>query len=465
MNRSPPMARPAGASVDWLVPLGLAALAAGFLRFGQHLALGPSLPVLLALAAGLLVLHSVTALHLRQTTAFLAGLELMYGLLLLLRSHSAPLLGLNLSAFGRLQAVSIPPTLILIYALGQGSPLEGRTVLRVGLIVALPFLAVLALRLFPETVDTVLQLRLIPLQLPLALPQIGLAMLPALALLLVLLRSAAGRGLYELCLAAVLFPRYLLLQQAAAGTRAGFPGRAALTAVLLLLALLYGLYRLFWERAFLDELTGLGNRRSFEDALRALPRRFALAMIDLDHFKAVNDTYGHAEGDNVLRWVASHVKRAFGAAAFRYGGEEFAVLLPETEPEKAREQLEGLRRAVAQAQFALRRGPDRRGSRKRPGSPKRRAAVQDRRSAGRDRRRPLPPARARRPASTTARRLQVTVSIGLSAAAGVPERPQEVLLRADAALYRAKEGGRNRVVVAAARQSGSRTVLQGRSRP
>jgi diguanylate cyclase (GGDEF)-like protein len=214
------------------------------------------------------------------------------------------------------------------------------------------------------------------------------------------------------------------------------------------------LYRLFWRRAFQDELTGLGNRRSLEDALRTLPRRFSLAMIDIDHFKAVNDTHGHLEGDNVLRWVAGRIRGVFGTAVFRYGGEEFAVLLPETRPEAARAKLEELRRGVVEAPFVVRRGPDRRSRRKL------RKTERDRRAAGRDRRRTQRSSGSRQPASAGSR-LQVTVSIGLSTASGGSERPREVLLRADAALYRAKRGGRNRVVATGGATRGQRARPKG----
>jgi GGDEF domain-containing protein len=447
------MARHPGAALAWLVPLVAAAAAAAFLVAARDLQPAASLLTgLLALAGGLLVLHSLLAVHLRQTTAFLAGLELAYATLLLLRAHAAPLLGLGLQALARLLAVTVPVTLILVYALGQGRLLGASASLRAGLIVALPLLAALSLRWFPGPAAAVLELRLVALSRPPWLPQLALLALSALALLLILRR---GRGLYELCLAAVLLPRYLLLHQAGSGALRGFPARAALAAVLCLLALLYGLYRLFWQRAFLDELTGIGNRRSFEDALRALPRRYCLAMLDIDHFKTVNDTYGHAEGDNVLRWVAAHIRRAFGSAAFRYGGEEFAVILPETGLEAARGTLEELRRGLAETAFVVRRGPDRRGR------GRRRRKGRERRAAGGDRRRTPRSSSAGQPGSFRSRHLQVTVSVGLSAATGGSERPQEALLRADAALYRAKRGGRNRVVAAGGATRGQRARPKG----
>ncbi len=93
-----------------------------------------------------------------------------------------------------------------------------------------------------------------------------------------------------------------------------------------------------------DELTGLGNRRSFDEQLASelsranrYDRPLALAMFDLDHFKQVNDAFGHDAGDEVLRFVGELVRETIrrSDAAFRYGGEEFAILMPETSAEAA----------------------------------------------------------------------------------------------------------------------------------
>ncbi len=92
--------------------------------------------------------------------------------------------------------------------------------------------------------------------------------------------------------------------------------------------------RAFWLNSMRDQLTGLFNRGFFDDSYARLlagdtPAPFTVAIIDLDHFKHVNDCYGHAAGDEALRFVARHLKDAFrgGDITARYGGEEFAVLL------------------------------------------------------------------------------------------------------------------------------------------
>jgi diguanylate cyclase (GGDEF)-like protein len=167
--------------------------------------------------------------------------------------------------------------------------------------------------------------------------------------------------------------------------------------------------------AYHDGLTGLPARRALTDALPRLGGRYAIAMLDVDHFKSLNDTYGHDTGDQVLRMVASHLARAdAGGRAYRYGGEEFTLVFPDRDVADVLPELERLRAAVAGARFATR-------GRLRP------------------RKKPTKP-RPRAPGS----HLTVTVSIGV---AGPSNRrsPEDVLRAADGALYRAKENGRNRI--------------------
>jgi diguanylate cyclase (GGDEF)-like protein len=142
----------------------------------------------------------------------------------------------------------------------------------------------------------------------------------------------------------------------------------------------------------------------------------ALIMIDIDHFKQFNDTYGHDVGDQVLRMVASRLARAGGGGrAYRLGGEEFVVLFAGKSVEECEPHLEALRESVADAKFKLRA----------PGRPKHK---------------PQPP----RPATTKPRHLAVTVSIG-AAQSRRTATPDDVVKAADKMLYRAKDGGRNRV--------------------
>lgn len=188
--------------------------------------------------------------------------------------------------------------------------------------------------------------------------------------------------------------------------------------------LLFSLVEMTHALAFRDPLTGLPGRRALEEALLRLGRRYTVAMVDVDRFKRFNDRHGHAVGDQALRMVASRLARVGSTGrAYRYGGEEFALLFPRRSLDAVAPHLEAARRAVADAPFRV-RGADR---------PKRKP------KSGRRRRRP------RR------RQLKLTVSIG-AADQTSGSGPDEVLKAADRALYQAKRGGRNRVKTVRARR-------------
>lgn len=162
------------------------------------------------------------------------------------------------------------------------------------------------------------------------------------------------------------------------------------------------------QYATLDALTNLNNRRQFEVRLKqeiATTKRqknpLCAMMVDIDFFKKVNDTYGHASGDAVLRTVASIIKEHLRESDIpsRYGGEEFAVLLPYTHIEEAKIVGERLRKAVEMT--------------------------------------PIP---------IDKKNINVTISMGL-AEFNPQETGEDLFKRADSALYEAKESGRNRVCV------------------
>jgi diguanylate cyclase (GGDEF)-like protein len=166
------------------------------------------------------------------------------------------------------------------------------------------------------------------------------------------------------------------------------------------------------ERARIDPLTGLNNRASMDDALFAATSAFhrteqplALLMIDLDHFKTINDTYGHGVGDDVIRKVGRSIRagcRPYDIAC-RFGGDEFGVILAQTEATCAEQIAERILDAVNQ--IKIRAGGD---------------------------------------------EIAVGCSGGLASASDMPTRfePAELLKAADEALYTAKSEGRNRLAVA-----------------
>jgi diguanylate cyclase (GGDEF)-like protein len=170
------------------------------------------------------------------------------------------------------------------------------------------------------------------------------------------------------------------------------------------------------ELALQDELTGLANRRALEQMLaeevsRALRhgRPLSILMTDVDHFKAINDTYGHRVGDEVLRELARLLAdnlRSIDRAA-RYGGEELLVMLPETPVAEARNVAERVRNAVAEHDFVV--------------------EPED---------------------AEPARHLRLTASVGVASLPEDADSPARLVEIADRALYEAKHQGRNRVVVA-----------------
>ncbi len=168
------------------------------------------------------------------------------------------------------------------------------------------------------------------------------------------------------------------------------------------------------EMAITDQLTGLHNRRYMSrhlDTLIASARKsgkpVAFVIMDIDFFKSVNDTYGHDIGDEVLREFASRISANVRGIdlACRYGGEEFVVVMPDTDVPFACAVAERLRKSVESNAFAISRDPG---------------------------------------------TLNITVSIGIAGSEGNNDSAEALLHRADQALYRAKREGRNRVIADAA---------------
>ncbi|MBX3274913.1 MAG: GGDEF domain-containing protein [Sandaracinaceae bacterium] len=168
--------------------------------------------------------------------------------------------------------------------------------------------------------------------------------------------------------------------------------------------------RMYERAAMFDGLTGIHNRRWLDETLHRMVERhsrggseLSVSLIDIDHFKSFNDTYGHAAGDHVLTIVATTLAANLRPTDLvaRFGGEEFVIIFPDTPVEQARIAAERVREAVAAQTLAMPDGTA------------------------------LP---------------SVTISMGVTALA--PGEPVPELLKvADMAMYRAKQAGRNRVVV------------------
>jgi two-component system, cell cycle response regulator len=168
------------------------------------------------------------------------------------------------------------------------------------------------------------------------------------------------------------------------------------------------------EMAITDALTGLFNRRYMETHLATLVEQaaargkpIAVMVLDIDYFKSINDGHGHDAGDDVLREFSLRIRKSIRNIdlACRYGGEEFVLVMPETDMAVATMVAERLRRRIATEPFSIQQG---------------------------------------------ACSLEVTISIGIAALNAPTDTAAAILKRADEALYRAKRDGRNRVVPAAA---------------
>jgi len=180
--------------------------------------------------------------------------------------------------------------------------------------------------------------------------------------------------------------------------------------VILAAGVLHDSYRM----AFHDELTGIPGRRALNERLMSLDDRYALALVDVDHFKLFNDSWGHEVGDQVLKLVASRLQRAGGGGrAYRYGGEEFVIVFPGLQLPAVHHHAEALRQDIERYKFEIRA---RQGDRRRGGGAEPQWA-------------------------------SLTVSIGVAGANAPLPAPDTVVAAADEALYRAKNGGRNQVAL------------------
>jgi diguanylate cyclase (GGDEF)-like protein len=187
------------------------------------------------------------------------------------------------------------------------------------------------------------------------------------------------------------------------------------------LCLVWGLLRSSHSMAYRDELTGLHGRRALNERLKMLGSNYSIAMLDVDHFKRFNDTYGHDVGDEVLRLVASRIRRVGGGGtAYRYGGEEFCVVFPRRDVATSVAFMEQVREEIANYRMSI-RNRNLRPARTREGS-RRRGATR-----------------------LGSNQVSVTVSAGVAARSDDNPDAAAVVAKADKLLYRAKKAGRNRV--------------------
>ncbi len=304
-------------------------------------------------------------------------------------------------------------------------------------------------------------------------PLPSLALLAFVAALVVLLvRLVLYRKPTESGLLWALLATFLSFQVGAVGPAA--TAYLATAGLILISSIIENTYFL----AYHDELTSLPARRAFNDALLRLEEPYAVAVVDIDHFKNFNDTYGHETGDQVLRMVATKLASVTGGGrAYRVGGEEFAILFPGKSAKDAMPHLELLRSVIEVATFRVRGGQERRGRARAQDSrwadsrsqdapdqdtrnqdtPARDFRNHDRRNSERRDRPRRPPAPRKRTRSVIPvpgdQQISVTVSIGAAEPNARFRSVEQVIQAADQALYRAKQSGRNRVELSSAPRS------------
>lgn len=185
------------------------------------------------------------------------------------------------------------------------------------------------------------------------------------------------------------------------------------------LLLIQGVLTDSYQMAFSDELTGLSARRALLQSSISLGKKYTIAMLDVDHFKKFNDTYGHDVGDQVLKLVASKINEIKGGGkAYRYGGEEFTIVFPNKSVNYAIPYLEQVRESIAIYAMTIRDNNER------PDDSK---TGKSQRSKN----------------DTSSKVVNVTISIGVAEREGELKDFDQVMKQADEALYRAKEAGRN----------------------
>ena len=176
---------------------------------------------------------------------------------------------------------------------------------------------------------------------------------------------------------------------------------SSVSALLVLIAIIFDSHKI----AYTDELTGIPSRRALLESFPSLGKKYAISMIDIDHFKKFNDSYGHDVGDKVLSIVANELTKISVGKAYRFGGEEFTIVFPRKSIEQVESALEEVRKNIESTNLDFIKT---------------------------DKKKVKP---------------KITVSFGLAERQSEHKKPEEVLKLADKALYDAKKAGRNRVKI------------------
>jgi diguanylate cyclase (GGDEF)-like protein len=356
--------------------------------------------------------------RLNQTRILISAMLLM-GILFLLGSQARTALGLSGDNLSFALSMALPASLCIVFATGEAPLFSQRSLLRVFLAL-LPFLILAgAAGIEPDNFTKIVRWEAYPLLGKIKVPQAALIALLLYGLLSLFTLDKRARPFMR-ALAIALWPVLLSMESSLYHRNAEAHDPFVVLSFLFSSGiLLWAIFSMYWQRVYLDELTGIANRRALDEKLANLESDYALTMVDIDHFKKFNDTYGHEEGDNVLRLVARHLNDGSGGRAFRYGGEEFCLVFEGWTVEEAAKHADEIRAALAKRSFSIRL----------PQKIRKKTSADDRGSL-----------------HAKSVKVPVTVSMGVASPGKKRLAAKDVIKSADEGLYEAKEKGRNCVV-------------------
>ncbi|SMF76180.1 GGDEF domain-containing protein [Pseudobacteriovorax antillogorgiicola] len=410
--------------------------------------------------------------RLNQTRILFSSGFLFISYLILQHIHTGELEldGLNNHSLIKMLAIGTPVAILVMFLQKETRLKDWRSLGRFALAMGPFFLFAILYRWLPETFESTVNFSII--QVPwLSIPQF--ALLSYLALLSGLYWISDQKiGLYVIAMMIAMFPCLTAYQ---ISLMEGVEQRNMIANTIFAFSVVCGIlvdamFRMYWQRVYLDELTGIPNRRALDEYLYTLDGEYSIAMVDIDYFKKFNDAYGHDEGDNVLRLVAKTLYHEAKMRIYRYGGEEFCAVFEGVDSEDSYMFANKMRRLVHNKKFYIRSEED---------EPVKRNLLslhlsqkKPRYSAMKADDNPEEKEEAKKAAAKKAAKkkasksnglkvyeettddggveqfLRISVSIGLASPTPDYSNPFEVIKLADQALYKAKEQGRNCVVIA-----------------
>ncbi|MCH8029125.1 MAG: GGDEF domain-containing protein [Candidatus Dadabacteria bacterium] len=370
----------------------------------------------------LFLLVAFFGLRLNQSRIFFSALLLATGYASLKEPYFILYFTTTKSLAAEVLSITVPLSLALLFISGEGKKLGKRGLLQLAIVICPIGLMHFGMKYGNHIPEEILKWSFMPTFEPFYLPQSSLIAAGAFLLAAIIPGDLSIRA-FIWAIVFSLIPLFVNLNHLA-GSSSLSPWNLIHTSfshLAISALLLYCLYLLYWQKIYIDDLTGIHNRRAFNEALRSVGGKYSIAMADIDHFKDFNDTYGHAAGDDVLRFVAQFLSTNSGAEVYRYGGEEFTIIFRRQYGEDLYRFMESLCGEIANKAFHLRSPASARKKSSKKGRGKKKGESQT---------------------------VNVTLSVGLAGSSSKLKSPKDVINAADNALYEAKETGRNRVVTA-----------------